>query len=299
METMAESEKDSQEVTLLVDGDVVAWRAAVGVQRIEADVFGYVRPFAAIVDGQAAIDNMMMSLIDGLGATHVMVALSDPDPASNWRNELLPSYKAQRDYSQVSRPLLLSYNKDYLRSLYGAVHTTGLEADDLLGIWATTEGPYPGRKIVVSIDKDLKQIPGTHHTIGHWDRANGSLVLHEVTPAMGFRFHMEQTLSGDRIDGYSGCPGLGPERAKQIIADPHYLEPEQGVVTRGPRKGEATTKWVRKEGKDLWLAVVSQYRKAGLKEEDALRTARVARILQAGDYNEESGEIKLWTPTKQ
>ena len=43
-----------------------------------------------------------------------------------------------------------------------------------------------------------------------------------------------------------------------------------------------------------WEAVVDCFKKANLTEDDALLQARVAHILQDGDY--EKGKVKLWTP---
>ena len=40
------------------------------------------------------------------------------------------------------------------------------------------------------------------------------------------------------------------------------------------------------------------YEKAGMTEDDALLTARLAYILHDKDYNEKTKEITLWTPKK-
>ena len=102
---------------------------------------------------------------------------------------------------------------------------------------------------------------------------------------------------GDRIDGYPGCPGVGDKRARDIMSDIHELVPESTTVTRGLRKGQTTTKWVRKPTSSPWRCVVSQYEKAGLTEEDALVNARLAHILRGGDYDRKTGAVKLWVPT--
>lgn len=281
------------DTTLLMDGDVFTYMVASAVQKVEEDGFGYLRPFANIAEGEAALDNMILKLCDSLKATHLRMVLSDPE--SNWRMEIAPDYKANR--TDLARPLLLARLKEYLRVVYGAFHWAGLEADDTLGILATEEVGYAGRRIVVGRDKDFLSIPGLHHTIGDVD-ASGSPIVREVTRAAADRFHMVQALAGDRIDGYAGCPGIGMTRAERIIDDPKLLVPQKGIVTRGPRKGEETTKWVGEPTADIWQCVVSHYRKEGLTEEDAIRTARLARILRAEDYDQDKGRIILWTPDK-
>lgn len=42
--------------------------------------------------------------------------------------------------------------------------------------------------------------------------------------------------------------------------------------------------------------VVKIFESKGLTEEDALRQARVARILRASDYNKKKKEVILWNP---
>ena len=71
------------------------------------------------------------------------------------------------------------------------------------------------------------------------------------------------------MDNYPGCPGIGPVRAKRILAD----------------------------ADDPWAAVVQAYEKKGLGEEDALLQARLARILQEDTWDQENKEPILWTPS--
>lgn len=280
------------ETTLLLDGDTLAYRVASSVQKTEIDDFGYIQPFANVTEGMASLDNLILRLCDELEATHVRVALTDP--VSEWRKEYWPEYKAQREVKM--RPLLVGRLKEYLRAQYGAFHWAGLEADDVLSILATEPQEYPGRRIVVGNDKDFRCIPGLHYTIA--DKVNGVANIRTVTPKSATFFHLMQALAGDRIDGYPGCPGIGMERAATILADPQLLVPQPGVITRGPRKGQSVDKWIGEPTADLWACVVSNYRKAGLTEEDALRNARLAWLLRHEDYDRASEKITLWVPEK-
>lgn len=284
---------DPREVTLLIDGDVIAYRAASAVQKTEEDGFGYVRPFANIVEGEGAVMTSILGLKAQLGATHAVVVLSDP--SGNWRGELVDSYKSNRD--PAARPLLLSRLKQYLVDTLGAFWWPGLEADDTLGILATGPQDYPGKRIVVGKDKDFKTIPGLHHTLGDVD-GSGKPRVREVSLWEADRFHLIQTLAGDRIDGFAGCDGIGMTRAERIIDAPTRLRPERGLITRGPRKGQETVKWVAEETNDLWACVVSHYQKAGMTEDDALVSARLANILRADQYDQKTETITLWTPDR-
>ena len=44
----------------------------------------------------------------------------------------------------------------------------------------------------------------------------------------------------------------------------------------------------------MWKLVKNSYEKMGYTEEDALRNARMARILRAEDYDFKKKEVKLW-----
>ena len=132
-----------------------------------------------------------------------------------------------------------------------------LEADDAIGIYATKEQGH----IICSPDKDMRQIPG--------DLYDFKNEVMSVNKEDGRRWHLIQTLSGDATDGYSGVPGIGIKRAVTLMEN---------------------------EGYD-WPTVVGAFKKAGLTEEDALRNARLAKILTCKDYDFTTGEPILWIPT--
>lgn len=295
----------SGELTLLIDGDVVAFTAASAVQRIHEDEFGFVQPFASRREGEAVLDNIMVGLEMDFRSTHIRVALTDPK--ENWRHGVFAGYKGNR--KETFRPLLLDILKQYLRDKYGAVHWPSLEADDVLGIWNTEPQQYPGKRILVGKDKDFLTVPGLYHRLKDFD-LKGKPVVREVTDWEAQRFHIWQTLAGDAVDGYPGCPNIGKTRATELVDHPVRLLPSEGVITRGPNKGNSTTKWVAEPTRDLWAMVVSHYRKGmtgagnttpvpeATAEAAAMVTARLAHILVHGDYDKETESITLWTPDR-
>lgn len=296
---------------LLIDGDIIAFIAASACQDTVEDSFGYVYPFANKTKGQVLVDNILFSLEQGLRLpgedVSKTVVLSDPE--DNWRKQLDPTYKGNRDPTQ--KPLLLGHLKQYLRDTYGAFHWPSLEADDVLGILGTQPVPMvreesdiegnlvaisePVRLIIVGRDKDFRQIPGLHHQWKDLD-SKGKMRVREVSPWEATRWHLIQTLAGDPIDGYPGCPGLGVERATKLIDEPVLLVPQEGVKTRGVNKGEAVTRWFSEPTADYWACIVSHYRKAGLTEDDALLQARLANILHHDQYDRSKEAITLWEP---
>lgn len=286
-------------VTLLIDGDVIAFTAASAAQRIHEDAFGFFTPFANRHEGEAILDNMMVGLEHTFNASAFRVALTDPD--DNWRHGIYPAYKSNRKATQ--RPLLLTVLKDYLREKYGAVHWPSLEADDVLGIWNTEPQNYEGRRILVGKDKDFLTVPGEYYRIGDLDYAKKPNVT-TVTPWSAQRFHLYQTLIGDAIDGYPGCPLIGKTRAEALLDNPVRLVRGEGVITRGVNKGNSVARWTAEPTRNLWEMVVSHYRKGYQDhpdvdpEAEALVTARLAHILQHEDYNRETQSITLWTPDR-
>ena len=118
---------------------------------------------------------------------------------------------------------------------------------------------YPDN-IICSPDKDLRQIPGRLYTMSE---------TVYITPEEGMRWHYIQTLAGDQTDGYGGVPGIGIKRAVALFEEEGYN----------------------------WKTIVKAFTDKGLTEEDALRNARLAKILTADEYDFTNNEPILWTPT--
>jgi hypothetical protein len=171
----------------------------------------------------------------------------------------------QRQTSRVSRTV------EAVEAAFDTRTVRGLEADDLLGILATRDAYSDA--IIVTLDKDLRTIPGRHFN-----------PLKETKPVLRSVFAadaqwMMQTLTGDTSDGYTGIPRVGPKKAEAILG--------------GDVKGVALR---RETAAGIWPRVVAAYVKAGLTERDALQQARVARILRNEDYDRVTKEVLLWHP---
>jgi hypothetical protein len=122
-----------------------------------------------------------------------------------YRKQKYPDYKENR--KDFVKPKWHGYIKDYLVENYGAVMQEGFEADDLLGIRGTE---LNGTGIIVSVDKDLYQIPGHHFNLRH-------KTFHYVTDEEAFDWYATQCLTGDKIDNIEGLAGIGPARASKIL----------------------------------------------------------------------------------
>jgi DNA polymerase-1 len=254
---------------LLIDGDVVAFQCAASREQAIEWEEGYWTWNVSFTEVTNAIINTVERIADTLEGEPVL-CLTDPD--RNFRKGILPSYKLHR--ATQKKPLVLLSAKHWMVDELGAVMRPGLEGDDVMGILGTRTSK--DEQIIVSIDKDMKTIPGPYvrtRAVTNSDGIElvGAYDVVQITEAEADYNHLFQTLTGDITDGYSGCPGIGPKKAEGII--------ELGATIA-----------------DNWQAVVAAFKKAGLGEEEALRQARVARILRASDYDFKKKEPILWTP---
>jgi DNA polymerase-1 len=190
--------------TLLVDGDIVVYKAAFGAEQVHQFDEDEWTTTANEPEARETAVALISRLQDRTKSDEVVVALSDD---RNWRKELLPTYKQQR--AKVRRPILLKPLKAFIQDTFKTYIRPTLEADDVLGILATAS-VIKGEKVIASIDKDLLQIPGLHCNID-------SLKKIVVTEEEGDLRHLTQTLTGDVVDNYPGCPGVGPVRAAKLL----------------------------------------------------------------------------------
>lgn len=279
----------------LLDGDVYAYQAAAAVERTinwgegEDDDSCLYTLHSDLDEARLTLDASIETLKEKTGADRVILALTDKH---NWRVDVLPSYKGNR--KAVRRPLVLADLRQYARDTYECWERPGLEGDDILGILATNDKTVPGEKVIVTIDKDLRTIPGVHLNSNKLHEG-----FFEVTEEEADHFHLLQGIAGDITDGYTGCPGVGMKVAEEFLAEPYLLVPEEYTISRGKRKGEQGVKWVKApECPSLWEGIVSLYAKAGYNEEYALQQFRVARILRTSDYDFRKKEPILWTPNR-
>ena len=205
------------------------------------------------------LDDQISLIVEEMKAGRSILCFSDK---KNYRKEINPEYKANRRGGR--KPLCFTGALEYCKDKYTFKQIPNLEADDVIGIIATTN-QLTIEYVIVSEDKDLLTVPGLH-----WNLKTKELYTLSEKEA-DFNF-LTQTLTGDSVDNYKGCPSVGKVTAEKLLRS-------------------ATTK-----GEDLWETVVNRYEKAGLSEEDAILNARMARILRKCEYNRTTEEVKLWSP---
>lgn len=277
--------------TALLDGDVYLFQAALAAETVTDWDDGVWTLESHEPTAIESLTHMVERDLEATECADLVFALSDPDRSQIFRKQVLPTYKEAR--TKKRKPLLIPFLREWALDMYTCYEKPTLEGDDVLGILMTHPNIIKGTKVCISIDKDMKTVPGLHYNANRPDEG-----IYEVDPEFASRFHLQQTLAGDAVDGYGGCPGIGMDTAAKILdADPHIVEPYEHTFKSGKRAGETETRWAKVEGDYTpWQTIVSYYRKAGLGEQEALRQARCARILQHTDYDFTNKRVSLWTP---
>ena len=256
--------------TIIIDGDVVVYKVAEGIAESfevsteEDDEFIYRNiGWANKEQAKEYLENMIDKICKDCKGNEVVICLSDMN--SNFRKGINPNYKGNR---KSIKPILYEFLRKYMTETgYKIYEKPQLEADDVIGIIATSDKIIKGDKVVWSLDKDFKTIPCKFHRA----KPNGKDESINVSKEEADWWFMYQTLIGDKVDGYDGCKGVGDKTAKKLLGE----------------IGE-------KSLEEMWEIVKTTYEKAGFTEEDALLNARMARILRAEDYDFKKKEVILW-----
>jgi len=235
---------------LLIDADFIVYKSCAAAET-EVD-FGndVILVTSNFSDALSATRRELTKITDKFGAfSSLKLFFSD---SKNFRKKILPEYKGHRNrkkpcgYKRVIREL---------KTEYDVIIMPTLEADDAMGIYATK---HPGN-IIVSPDKDMKQIPGKLYNLDE---------TFTVSAEEGAKWHLIQSLAGDQTDGYPGVPGIGVKRAETLFAKEGYS----------------------------WKTVVKAFEDKGYTALTAITNARLARILTADDYDFNKKQPKLWNP---
>ena len=243
--------------TILIDADVLAFEASIIAQegiQWEEELWTVHADMAVAKERVIARIEQFKDL---LKADEVVLALSD---RANFRRKLFPDYKSNRRKAVL--PIIIKPMKEWMIKELDAQLWANIEADDILSILATERPNRLDKRVIVSIDKDFKGVPGIFYDYNKEE-------YHEPTEQEADNFHLIQTLMGDSTDGFSGVKRVGPVAAQRWLDEHGYT----------------------------WESVVALYEKKGQTEQDALMNAWMARLLRKEEYNKKQKHItKLWTP---
>ncbi len=236
---------------LLIDCDFVVYKCCAAAET-EID-FGddVIVVTSTFKDAYSCVKRELNRIANKFGSFDEMILFFSD--SKNFRKDIQKDYKGHRNRK---KPCAYRRVINKLSEEYSVIRMPTLEADDAMGIYATKNTG----NIIVSPDKDMKQIPGML-----WNFEESTL----IKPEEGAKWHLIQSLAGDNTDGYAGVPGIGVKRAVALFEEKGYS----------------------------WKTVVEAFKEKGLSEDVALTNARLARILTTEDYDHEKREPILWNPS--
>ena len=236
---------------LLCDADFIVYKCTAAAES-EID-FGddVIVVTSTFKDAYSCVKRELNRIANKFGSFDEMILFFSD--SKNFRKDIQADYKGHRN-----RKKPCGYRRviNKLSEEYSVIRMPTLEADDAMGIYATKNTG----NIIVSPDKDMKQIPGM---LWNFDDS------FTITKEEGAKWHLIQSLAGDNTDGYAGVPGIGVKRATALFEEKGYS----------------------------WKTVVDAFKEKDLSEEVALTNARLARILTTEDYDHEKMEPVPWSPS--
>ena len=213
----------------LIDGDPFAYRAAFSAQGDDLE------------EAIDKVDDFLEQALhevswDWTDDDH-QVFLTGKD---NFRYDVAVTYPYKGNRKNAERPEHLEDVRQHMIDNWSAIVSDGEEADDLLGIWSTEYGP---NAIVISIDKDMLQLPCNHF--------NPVTKVHKtVRDFEGLKFFYTQLLTGDTVDNIKGCKGIGPVKAKAILSD---CKTEKELYNTCLLTYDNDLDWLMENARLLWL----------------------------------------------
>lgn len=226
----------------LIDADILLYRVGFTTEGLPEGI--------AKARMDETIDRILTDLL-----TDEYTCFLSPTGQTTFRYEIYPDYKATR---VARKPEHYTCLREHILECHPAMVAQGEEADDLIGKEATGV-PEGSSVVVVSIDKDLKQIPGDHYQFVKQERFT-------VTELEGLKHFYKQMLIGDTVDNIPGIHGIGEKKAGGAI-DGLGTESECYNVTlafyrnqysgswadvRRFYKRAADLFWIRKTGREEW-----------------------------------------------
>jgi len=209
----------------IIDADSIIWRVAAAAQDVSFGV------------AKARFDTVMedMMVFDLAECDNFEAFLTGK---KNFRYDVAKTqpYKGNR---VQEKPNNFADLRDYSMRSWGFVETDGIEADDAVGIMATSGVDCT----IVHIDKDIDMIPGKHYNFV-------KKMFYEVSPSEAIKKFYTQLLTGDRVDNIPGIAGIGPKKAEKILKD---CTTEQELYEACLKTYEGNLEYLNEQAQLLWI----------------------------------------------
>jgi len=174
--------------------------------------------------------NSLLKLIEDHSIEHAAVVF-DEGEEDTFRKEIYEDYKAHRDPPPDELLENIPYIKEIVQALdIPVLEVPGVEADDVIGTLATQAEEDGAEVVIVSPDKDFKQLLSDKVSI--YKPAKGDQDF-EIKTGETFReenglapaqFIDMLALMGDDSDNVPGVYGIGPKTAQKLLREYHSVE---------------------------------------------------------------------------
>ncbi len=176
----------------------------------------------------SAIMGFMNSLLDVINREKPeYLAVAFDKGGSDFRCELFPEYKANRDETPEAIRIAVPYIHEILKAMHiPIVEVPGIEADDLIGTLSKKAEKEGFKVYMVTPDKDFAQLVSDNIFMYRPARMGNGIEIwgvEEVKQKFEIE-HPEQVIDflgmmGDAIDNIPGLPGVGEKTAKKLLAE--------------------------------------------------------------------------------
>lgn len=163
---------------------------------------------------------MLVKLLKEARPSHIAIFFDSPK--KTFRDDLFASYKANRAATPDDLQTQLPYIQRVVEAFrIRGVMVEGYEADDAIGTLATQAAKQKLETVIVTSDKDFKQLVGPNLTL--WDTMSDKRTgVREVRERFGLEPRAlidVMALTGDPIDNVKGVPGVGEKTAIALIKE--------------------------------------------------------------------------------
>lgn len=199
---------------LFIDADSILFKAACTQDNVH--------------DTKNVVDRVIRDAMVDCWAKEVYLAIKGKD---NFRYNIYADYKATRKDKEMDEKLRERLNAAYFHIVekWSAVPADGMEADDLVCIWAHEAREAEDNWVIAHIDKDINQIAGNHYNYN----TKEVYFVDDDTADMNFCIQLLIGDSGDNIPKIR--KGYGIKTAQKALAGTTYDNRIDRVVNEWQR----------------------------------------------------------------
>lgn len=169
--------------------------------------------------------NSLDEIIKNEEPSHIAVVFDPPGP--NFRHQMYPEYKANREATPEDIKNSVPYIKEILDGFkIPVIEVSGYEADDVIGTLAKKAEQKGFDVFMVTPDKDFTQLISENVFMLKPAKGGNRSEIWKIDEVKK-NFHVEQpsqvidilALWGDAADNIPGAPGIGEKNSKKLISE--------------------------------------------------------------------------------